>query len=64
MFTAQLDEMLKKGLSQVKAGQGMELEDAFAKVKRTDHAIGQMQKTMHYISKVLLAPDVAMGWAD
>lgn len=33
-------------------------------IKITDHAIGQLQETVRYISKVLQAPDVALRWAD
>ena len=32
MSTAQFDEMMETGLSQAKAGQGLDLNDAFAKI--------------------------------
>ena len=32
-------------------------------VKLTDYAIGQIQESVTYISKVLLVPDVAHRWA-
>ncbi|MCD8222744.1 MAG: hypothetical protein LUD07_11310 [Clostridiales bacterium] len=34
------------------------------RVKLTDYAIRQMQDIVSYISKVLLVPDVALGWSD
>ena len=34
------------------------------RVKLTDQAIEQMAETVRYISKVLLAPDVANQWAS
>lgn len=34
------------------------------RVKMTDHAIGQMEETVRYISKVLQAPETALRWAD
>ena len=33
-------------------------------VKLTPHAVVQMQETIAYISKVLLVPDTAAGWAN
>ena len=33
-------------------------------VKLTPHAIVQIQETIAYISKVLLAPDTAKAWSD
>lgn len=33
------------------------------RVKMTDHAIGQMQEAVGYISRSLRAPDVAERWA-
>ena len=32
MSTAQFDEMMETGLNQAKAGQGLDLNDAFAKI--------------------------------
>lgn len=33
-------------------------------VKLTPHAIGQIEETVRYISKTLLAPETARKWAD
>lgn len=34
MTTKQFDAMMEKGLSQAKAGQGMDLEDAFSAINK------------------------------
>ena len=36
MTTMQFDAMMEKGLSQAKAGQGMDLEDAFAAISKRE----------------------------
>lgn len=33
-------------------------------IKMTDHATEQMREAVSYISKVLLAPDVALRWSE
>ena len=33
-------------------------------VKLTSQAIGQIEETVQYISKILLAPETARKWAD
>jgi addiction module RelB/DinJ family antitoxin len=35
MSTAQFNEMMEKGLNQAKAGQGMDLDDAFARISES-----------------------------
>lgn len=34
------------------------------KVKLTAHAIGQIEETVQYISKILLEPETARKWSD
>ena len=34
------------------------------RVRMTDHAIGQMEETVRYISKVLQAPETALRWTN